>query len=108
MMGTIILGILLGAIATTAFVVGGLQLAEKGPLLNNSYFYASEKERAKMNKSPYYRQSGIVLLLVGVIFLLNCIAVFGQIRWMIWFVLLTAGVTLLYAVISSIHIDKTK
>ena len=29
MMGTIILGILLGAIATTAFVVGGLQLAEK-------------------------------------------------------------------------------
>ena len=107
-MGTIILGILLGAASAAVFVVAGMQLAEKGPLLNNSYIYASEKERAKMNKSPYYRQSSIVLLLVGLILLLNCISVFWKLKRMIWLVLLTAGVTLVYAVVSSIRIEKRK
>ena len=40
---------------------------------NNVYIYASEKERETMNKKTYYKQSGIVFLLIRNIFLINAV-----------------------------------
>lgn len=38
-----------------SFILGIRSLREKGYLFNNSYIFASEQERAKMNKTPLYR-----------------------------------------------------
>ena len=51
-------------LALICFVLGYLQINQKGILLNNAYLYASEQERQKMNKKPYYRQSGIIFILM--------------------------------------------
>lgn len=57
--------ILLIVLSLTSIILGITQLCEKGKPLNNSYIFASEKERAEMDKKPLYRQTGIVLLIVG-------------------------------------------
>ena len=58
--------ILLLVLSLASIILGITQLCERGIPLNNSYIFASEKERAAMNKKPLYRQTGIVLLIVGV------------------------------------------
>ena len=58
--------ILLIVLSLASIILGVTQLCEKGKPLNNSYIFASEKERAAMDKKPLFRQTGIVLLIVGV------------------------------------------
>lgn len=79
---------------------------EKGFLFNNAYIYASKQEREKMNKKPYYRQSAIVFMLLGLIFLLNAIAVLLELNWLFYIVAAVLIVTLVYAVVSSIINEK--
>ena len=57
--------ILLLVLSLTSIILSVTQLCEKGTPLNNSYIFASEQERAAMDKKPLYRQTGIVLLIVG-------------------------------------------
>ena len=58
--------ILLLVLSLASIILGVTQLCEKGTPLNNAYIFASEQERAAMDKKPLYRQTGIVLLIVGV------------------------------------------
>lgn len=77
-MGVIVLGI----IALACFVISCLQLKEKGVLLNNAYIFASKQERETMDKKPHYKQSGVVFLFPGIIFLIDAINVILQIEWL--------------------------
>ena len=70
-MENIITAIILWMIAISCFIISFLQFKQKGFLFNNAYIYASKKERETMDKKPHYRQSGIVFVLVGMIFLIN-------------------------------------
>ena len=102
----IIFAVILSVMAAACFVFGGLQLCQKGPLLNNAYLYASENERERMNKKPYYRQSGIVFLLLGIVFALNAVqAITANSRWFLA-VGIVIAVTVVYAIWSSVVIAK--
>ena len=107
-MGNIIGAIILSALAIVCFVFSGLQFNEKGFLFNNAYIYASKQEREKMNKKPHYRQSGVVFLLIGVVFLLNAVNVLLQTRWIFWSVIIVAIIAIVYAIVSSVIIAKRK
>ena len=104
MIGTIILGL----IAIVCFIISFLQFMEKGFLLNNAYLYASKEEREKMDKKPYYRQSGIAFILIGIIFTINAVEMALNTGWLFYVVIITAVVAILYEVISSIRISKKK
>lgn len=71
--GEIVTLFILVAVAFTAFLVGGRQLSCRGPLLNNLY---PGDQTEKPDPKPYYRQSGVVMILVGVIMLVNAAAIF--------------------------------
>ena len=58
--------VMLLILSLVSIALGIAQLCEKGMPLNNSYIFASEKERAAMDKKPLYRQTGIVFLIVGI------------------------------------------
>ena len=58
--------VMLLILSIVSIALGIMQLCEKGMPLNNSYIFASERERAEMDKKPLYRQTGIVLLIVGI------------------------------------------
>lgn len=107
-MGTIIGAIVLGVISIICFVFSYLQYNEKGFLFNNSYIYASKKERKNMDKKPYYKQSGIVFVLIGIIFLISAIDITLQTGWLFYSVIGVAVVAIVYAIVSSVMIEKRK
>lgn len=107
-MEKIIVAVILGAIAVICFIISYLQFHEKGFLFNNAYIYASKKERETMDKAPYYRQSGIVFSLIGLLFLINTLVLIYPIGWLFWLVIGIITITLVYAVVSSVIIEKRK
>ena len=105
-MKEIITASILFAISAFAFFMSVRSFAEKGFLFNNAYIYASEQERENMNKKTHYRQSAVVFLLLGLIFLLNAFAVLLRANWLFYVAITVVAVTLVYAVASSIAIEK--
>ena len=107
-MGNIIGAIILGIISIVCFVLSYLQFNEKGFLFNNAYIYASRQERETMDKKPYFKQSGIVFALIGIIFLINAIDMILQTGWLFYLVIGIAIVAIVYAIVSSVVIEKRK
>ena len=105
-MGNIIAAILFGGIALGCYLFGVLQFLQKGFLLNNAYLYASKEERERMDKKPYYRQSGVVCCLLGSIFAINALEALFQTNWLFGIVLGLCAVAVAYAIISSLQIAK--
>jgi len=105
-MKEIIAASILFAISFFAFVVSIRSFMEKGFLFNNAYIYASKQKREKMNKKPHYRQSAIVFLSIGSIFLLNALAVLIDANWILYVVTAIVIITVIYAIVSSIMIEK--
>ena len=97
-----IIQVILFVIAAGWFAIGSMQFREKGPLLNNSYLFASAQERNTMEKKPLYRQSGTVCSLLGVIFLLIALGMLFGFVWLYGFALGAAVLTVLYAAVSSV------
>lgn len=112
-LGERIVGIFLLGLAAGTLVLGCLQLLEKGYLLNNAYLWASREERKRMDeeperKRPHYRQSGVTFLLLALGFL--ALALYSMTYWTwpyiaFWGFMLLAAI---YAVISSIQIERRK
>lgn len=105
-MKEIILSCILFLIAIGAFVMSYRSFREKGFLFNNAYLYASKQERETMDKKPHYRQSAIVLLMIGVIFLLNGVSVLLAANWILILVIVIAFIAIVYAIASSIVIER--
>ena len=94
------------AVSVFLFFMSVRSFMEKGFLFNNAYIYASKQEREKMNKKPHYRQSAIVFLLLGIIFLLHALAVLLEAYWISFVGVAVVIITLIYAIVSSITIEK--
>ena len=107
-MGNIIGMIILGLLAILSFVFSYLQFHEKGFLFNNAYIYASKKERENMDKRPHYKQSGVIFLLLGIIWLINAVDMVLQTEWLFYLFIVVAVITVIYAIISPIVIEKRK
>jgi len=107
-MGNIIGPIFLGIMSIACFVLSYLQFNEKGFLFNNAYIYASKQEREVMDKKPHYRQSGIVFLLLGIIFAINAVDVILKTGWLFYIVIVIAVIAIIYAIASSVIIEKNK
>ena len=105
-MKEIIIPSILFAVSVFLFFMSVRSFMEKGFLFNNAYIYASEQEREKMNKKPYYRQSAIVFLLFGIVFLLLALAVLLEAYWISFVGVAVVIITLIYAIVSSITIKK--
>lgn len=105
-MKEIIIASILFAVSVFLFFMSVRFFMEKGFLFNNAYIYASNQEREKMNKKPYYRQSAIVFLLFGIVFLLLALAVLLEAYWLSYVGVAVVIITLIYAIVSSITIEK--
>ena len=105
-MEDIIVAIILLAVSLLLFAVSIRSFLERGFLFNNAYLYASQKERETMNKKPYYRQSAVIFFMMGMIFLLIGIAILLNAFWITYIAEAIILVILVYAVASSIAIEK--
>ena len=99
------------ALSVGAFVVSMLQFLEKGYLLNNAYFWASQEERKRMDKNkeskkPHYRQSGFAFLFIGLLFLIEAVHIATGWIWMLAVLILAVIIAVVYAVVSSVLIER--
>ncbi len=104
-MNEIIGACILFLVSVFAFIMSIRSFREKGFLFNNAYLYASKQERETMNKKPHYRQSAIVFLSIGLIFLLIGLTILFRINWIFYIVIAIIIVTLIYAIVSSVMIE---
>lgn len=100
--------IIISVVAIICFVLSYFQFKEKGVLFNNAYIYASKQERDTMDKKPHYKQSGMVFLMIGMIFLINAVEVVLKTGWLFYLVIVITIITIVYAIISSIFIETRK
>ncbi len=100
------LSVFLALLAVVFFVMSFLQFANKGYCFNNAYIYASKEERETMDKKPYYKQSGIVFLLLGAADLFTLAAVIFHAMKLIGISSGIVAATVVYAIISSAKINK--
>ena len=105
-MKEIVAASILFTVSIFLFFMSVRSFMEKGFLFNNAYIYALKQEREKMNKKLHYRQSAIVFLLLGLIFLLNALAVLLKVNWIFYVVVAIVIITLVYAIVSSITIEE--
>ena len=106
MVGTIIAAGIMGILALVCFVLSWRQFREKGYLFNNAWIYATKKERESLNKKPYYRQSGIVFCLLGLLFTLIGLHAILQDSRLLWLEAALVVGTIAYAILSSLRIMK--
>ena len=107
-MDGIIAGGLCFLLAIGAFIISFFSFREKGFLFNNAYLYASKEERATMDKKPHYRQSAVVFLMIGIIFLLNAMSSFWTNSWFSYMAIVVALIDIIYAIVSSVMIERHK
>lgn len=102
----LLFAILVFIIAGILFVMSIRSFKNRGFLLNNAYLYASKEEREKMDKKPYYKQTAIVFLLLCFVFIIIGVSiVLHNSRINLLEIPIIVGVVI-YAVISSIQINK--
>lgn len=95
-------------LAATAYILSSFQFRKKGILLNNAWLYASKEERSTMDKKPYYRQSGIVFALIGIMFTLDAAWIVTGFKWMSYFFISIIAIIIIYAIVSTIQIEMKK
>lgn len=93
-------------VSIISFVIGILQLNQKGFLLNNAYIFASKEERKKTNYKPYYIQSGVVFCLIGIVFIINAAEMIFKINWLVYAGIVTTIILIIYAIVSTILISR--
>lgn len=104
--GTLITAIAVFLLSGALFFLGIRQLLERGYLLNNAWIYASKEERKKLNKKPYYRQSGIVFCLLGLLFVVIGLYVILRDGRLLWLEAALAVGAVAYAILSTLRIMK--
>ena len=112
-MAQIICGIIFLVLAIGGFVTSYFQFKEKGYLFNNAYFWASQDERRRMDqeketKRLYYHQSGFAFLLIGIICLTFAVYIATGWMWMYVVVWISVIIAVVYAVVSSVKLEKHK
>ena len=106
--GKIIGGIITGILATACLVLSIMQFKQKGFLLNNAYIYASKTEREKMYKKPFYIQTGIVFLLLFIVFLATGLATVFNAEGFYIMAVFAVAICIIYAIASTVTIMKKR
>lgn len=94
--------------ALLCLMLSVFQFREKGILLNNAFLYASPKERDQMDRKPYYHQSAIVFLLLGIRFVLLGLNVIFEKNWLSFLSRFFLASVLVYAVVSTVVLWRMK
>lgn len=101
--GRIVLGCVLAAITLALGIYTGFAACCKGPLLNNSWLWASPEERKQLDLPKEYRQTAIVFAFLTSLAGMLTLYAFTSWRWPL---VAEAGLTvavLMYAIVSSLR-----
>ena len=61
-----------------------------------------------MDKKPHYKQSGIVFIMIGIIFVLNAVEMLLETGWLFYMVIVVAVAAVICAIVSSVVIERNQ
>ena len=92
-----------------ALLISSFQFQEKGFIFNNGWLWANQEERQRMSekdKRLLYRQSGVVFLLFGLSFLTLAVEIVTDWIWLFFVIALLILILIVYAIASSIKMER--
>lgn len=103
----IVSALIIGLISILLFTYSYFSSKEKGPILSNTYLFASNEERKKMDLSTEYHLVTIIFRILGLIFLLLTIRILTSWAWLNYFMGLLIVYVIIYAIRETIKSGKS-
>ena len=100
--------VILLALMILCFVLALLGFLEIGVIIDDHYVFASKEKRKKMDKKPYYRQSGILFFCLGLLFLMYLLRLLTGIGYFAYIAVGVWSVALVYVIISHYAIRRNQ
>ena len=107
-MEDLILFLITFALSVILLFIAVMQFCNRGFLFVNAYIFGTKEERDNMDKTPYYKQAGIVFTLLSIVFLIISIEIITHIFWLFFISIAISIIDIIYAILSSIQIEKNK
>lgn len=100
-----ITAIIVGLISIVLLVYSYFTSKEKGPILSNTYLFASAEERKKIDKSGEYHLVTIVFRILGIVFLLLTTQILTSWSWLKYIIGIVIVIVIVYAIKESIKTE---
>lgn len=100
------IAIVMFSLAGLFIVFAAMNFLEKGFLFNNAYIYATEEEREKLNKKPYYIQTGIVMIFIALLFVFEGFNVLLKNNLYFILIIVDAVLAVIFAIVSTALINN--
>lgn len=107
-MSDIILAVFTGIISIGLFIYVSFTVRCKGPILSNTYLFASKEERKKMNIKEEYHMVSIVFGLLATIFAFLTVYIITEWAMSLYIVFVLFGCVVVYAIIETVKSLKSE
>lgn len=106
---SVITGCFTGLIALISGVYASFTARKKGPILSNSYLWASKEKRAKLDKDTEYRLVTVIYGCISMIFALSTLHIFTGWQWALILMYFLLVFVVIYAIVHTIkNANQTK
>ncbi len=101
----VVIGSIVGMIAVLLGIYVSFTARSKGPILSNTYIFASKEERKKMDTKGEYKLVTIIFTFLAAIFALLSLYIFTQCKWLYVLMWILIAVLILYAIIDAVKTE---
>ena len=102
----VVSSIILGLLSILLLTYSFLASKERGPILSNTYLFASAKEREKIDKAAEYHQVTVIFGILGMAFLLLTLQILNSWSWINYVIGILIVLVIIYAIVMSIKTER--
>ena len=101
-MNDMIFAVFTGAVSVILFIYVSFTVRCKGPVLSNTYLFASEEDRSRMDKKAEYHMVSVVFGILAVIFAFLTVYIITSWEGCLYIALVLFACVIVYAVKESV------
>lgn len=107
-MGNIVCGMITGLAAVVLYVYVSFTARCRGPILSNTYLFASAEERKKLDIKAEYHLVTVVFSILATVFAFMTVFIFTEWNWCLYVVAALIIFVLIYAIREGIKTEAMK
>lgn len=107
-MAEIISALFTGAISVALYVYVSFTVRCKGPVLSNTYLFASKEERKKMDIKAEYHLVSVIFSLLATSFAFTTVYILTDWKWCLYVVFVLIICVIVYAVRDAVKTERNR
>ena len=107
-MGGVICGVVTGIISVILFIYVAFAIRRKGPILSNTYLFASEEERNRIDKKAEYHMVSVVFGILATIFAFLTVYIITSWNTCLYIVFALVVCVMVYAIKEGVKSEKKR